>query len=203
MSLISKPKTFCLFAWGATAVLVLTLLGGTLIPWLSKNADLNRRISGAEDQLVRYQRLLDSRPALEAELQRVRNNDSYKAFYFNAPTQSLAGAQLQSLVQDIVNTAQGRLISTQLLNEERASTPARISVRTQIRGSTDALLSILYQIEQARPFLFVERLSIRSSARPIVVNRNRPNRPVRRPRMNRDELTVRLDLFGFTLGGES
>jgi len=203
MSLISKPKTFCLFAWGAAAVLVLTLLGGTLIPWLSKNADLNRRISGAEDQLVRYQRLLDSRPALEAELQRVRNNDSYKAFYFNAPTQSLAGAQLQSLVQDIVNTAQGRLISTQLLNEERASTPARISVRTQIRGSTDALLSILYQIEQARPFLFVERLSIRSSARPIVVNRNRPGRPVRRPPMNRDELTVRLDLFGFTLGGES
>ncbi|EGV31318.1 General secretion pathway protein M [Thiorhodococcus drewsii AZ1] len=203
MSLISKPKTFCLFAWGAAAVLVLTLLGGTLIPWLSKNADLNRRISGTEDQLVRYQRLLDSRPALEAELQRVRNNDSYKAFYFNAPTQSLAGAQLQSLVQDIVNTAQGRLISTQLLNEERASTPARISVRTQIRGSTDALLSILYQIEQARPFLFVERLSIRSSARPIVVNRNRPGRPVRRPPMNRDELTVRLDLFGFTLGGES
>ncbi|MFD2112796.1 type II secretion system protein GspM [Thiorhodococcus fuscus] len=203
MSAISKPKAFCLLAWGAAAVLVLALLGGTLIPWWTKNADLNRRISGTEDQLVRYQRLLDSRPALESELQQVRNNDSYKAFYFNAPTQSLAGAQLQSLVQDIVNTAQGRLISTQLLNEERASTPARISVRTQIQGSTDALLSILYQIEQARPFLFVERMSIRSSARPIVVNQSRPNRPVRRPPMNRDELTVRLDLFGFTLGGES
>ncbi|WP_232424031.1 type II secretion system protein GspM [Imhoffiella purpurea] len=201
---MSKPKTFCLIVWLSGVAVLLGMLGGILLPWADGNADLNERISGTQDQLVRYRRILQSRPALESELQKVRNNDSYKAFYFNAPTKSLAGAQLQSLVQDIVNTAQGRLVSTQLLNQQdQASSPARISVRTQIQGSTDALLTILYQIEQARPFLFIERMSIRSSARPIVVNQNNARLPVRRPPMNRDELTVRLDIFGFTLGSES
>jgi len=79
-----------------------------------------------------------------------------------------------------------------------------VRIRTQIQGSTDTLLNVLYEIEQARPFLFVDQVSVRSSARPDMPAQVLPGRRARRPPVNQGgELTVRLDIFGFALGGES
>jgi general secretion pathway protein M len=141
-------------------------------------------------------------PDLKTELDRVRKNDTFKAFYFAAPTPALAGAELQRKVQDIVTAANGRLISTQILPEQPGESPPRVRVRTQIQGSTETLLDVLYDLEEARPFLFVDQLSVRSSSRPERVERN--PRMSRRPPVNpAGELTVRLDIFGFTLGGDT
>ena len=77
-------------------------------------------------------------------------------------------------------------------------------LRVQIQGSTDTLLEILYELDQARPFLFVEQVSVRSSARPELPEQAVRGRPVRRPQVNEvGELTVRLDGFGFALGGKA
>lgn len=196
MTLKLHPKIVCALVWLLLVMVPLLLLAGILLPWTSQIAELNTRIATGEDQLARYRRLLQTLPGLQAELEQVRSNDAFKAFYFNAPTPALAGAQLQSQVQTIVTAAKGSLVSTQLLPEEKSENPPRVRVRTQIQGSTETLLDVLHQIEQARPFLFVEQLSIRSSARPDL-----PGAPRRMPRSPTGELTVRLDIFGFTLGG--
>jgi general secretion pathway protein M len=76
-----------------------------------------------------------------------------------------------------------------------------VRVRTQIQGSTETLLDILYALEEARPFLFVDQLSLRSSARPPMPMEDPGGRALRRPPSNpAGELTMRLDVFGFTLG---
>jgi general secretion pathway protein M len=196
MTLKLPPKIVCALVWFLLVMVPLLFLAGILLPWTSQIAELNERIATGEDQLARYRRLLQTLPGLQAELEQVRNNDAFKAFYFSAPTPALAGAQLQSQVQAIVTTAKGSLVSTQLLPEEKSENPPRVRVRTQIQGSTETLLDVLHQIEQARPFLFVEQLSIRSSARPDL-----PDGPRRMPRSPTGELTVRLDIFGFALGG--
>lgn len=202
MSPASRSRTFCILAWILTLLVPLLILTAIFAPWASKMAELDARIATSQDQLVRFRRLIQSRPVLEAELEQVRSNDAFKAFYFNAPTQALAGAELQSQVQNIVNVAQGRLISTQLLPQEKGADPPRVRVRTQIQGTSESLLEILYQIEQARPFLFVERLSVRSSARPSLPNRGVGRRPTRRiPVRPAGELTLRIDIFGYALGG--
>lgn len=187
----------------ALIVLPLLLVASVALPWASRISSLDQTIAEREDQLMRYQRLVQSLPSLQAELQQVRTDDAYKRFYFKAPTQALAGAQLQTQVQDIVNAASGRLLSTQILPENKNDDPPRVMVRTQVQGSTETLLEVLYQIEQARPFLFVDRLSVRSSARPTSPNDSR-GRPTRRFIANQGgELTIRIDIFGFVLGGES
>lgn len=194
-----KPphKIVCVLVWMVLVTTPILLLVGIALPWTNQLTSLNESISTSEDQLARYRRLVQTLPALNAELEQVRHNDAFKAFYFNAPTPALAGAQLQSQVQTIVTAAKGSLISTQLLPEEKSETPPRVRVRTQIQGSSETLLDVLHQIDQARPFLFVEQLSIRSSARP-----NMPAMQGRRmPRYPNGELTVRLDIFGFALGG--
>jgi len=197
-------RTFCVLAWTLMVLVPVLLLSALAWPWLDRMGRLDDAIGEGEDQLVRYRRLVATLPDLRAELEQVNKNDAFKAFYFDAATPALAGAELQRKIQDLVTGAEGRLISTQLLPEQKDEHPPRVRIRTQIQGSTDTLLNVLYEIEQARPFLFVDQVSVRSSARPDMPAQVLPGRRARRPPVNQGgELTVRLDIFGFALGGES
>ncbi|SDX15097.1 type II secretion system protein GspM [Thiocapsa roseopersicina] len=200
----SRPKIICVLGWILLLSVPLLVIGGLAAAWSSEMSSLSVRIADSEDQLVRYRRMIRSLPELRAELERVRANESFKAFYFDAPTPALAGAELQRQVQDIVTAASGRLISTQILPGPPEESPPRVRVRTQIQGSTETLLDVLYNFEQARPFLFVDQVSVRSSARPQQPAADPRGRAIRRPPVNpAGELTIRLDIFGFTLGGDT
>jgi general secretion pathway protein M len=166
------------------------------LPWYQRMTDLDAQIEGAADQIGRYQRLLASIPRLRAELERERNNEEVKAYYFDAPTEALAGAQLQSTVQGMVQNAGAKIINSQFLPAEAKDQPPRVGLRAQIQGDTNALLDILYDIEQARPFLFVDQLSVRSTTR----RDRRQNRKDPQPQVQQ-ELTIRIDVFGYALGG--
>jgi general secretion pathway protein M len=198
------PERYCVLFWGAAILLPALLIGAIGLPWLEQLGQYNDSISAGAEQLARYRRVIATMPALRAELEKVNNNQDFRAFYFEAATPALAGAELQRRVQDIVTAARGRLISTQLLPEEKDEQPARVRLRTQIQGSTETLLEILRQLDEARPFLFVEQLSIRSSARPDMPEQQLRGRPTRRPTIDESaELTVRLDIFGYSLGGRT
>ena len=204
MTATKTGRTFCVLAWTLMVLVPVLLLSALAWPWLDRMGRLDDAIGEGEDQLVRYRRLVATLPDLRAELEQVNKNDAFKAFYFDAATPALAGAELQRKIQDLVTGAEGRLISTQLLPEQKDEHPPRVRIRTQIQGSTDTLLNVLYEIEQARPFLFVDQVSVRSSARPDMPAQALPGRRARRlPVEQGGELTVRLDIFGFALGGES
>ncbi len=166
MKVPQSTKTLCVVGWAVLILVPTMILGGIAIPWLQRMQELDSQITENEDQLGRLRRLVATLPRLREELEKVNSNEDFKAFYFDAPTTALAGAELQRKVQDIVTEAKGRLISTQLLPERKDEHPTRVLVRTQIQGSTETLLDVLYQIELARPFLFIDQVSVRSSARP-------------------------------------
>jgi general secretion pathway protein M len=193
----------CMLAWGLVALLPLSLVVGVAWPWADRMGALADDIERTHDQLDRYRHLVATLPGLRAELDRVNNNKELKAFYFDGATLSLAGATLQQRVQDIVKEAGGRLVSTQILPENPGEQPPRVQVRIQMQGSTDALLEVLYQLEASRPFLFVDQVSIRSMVQPQRQVINRRLRRGRRGRTmaQREDLTVRLDIYGFALGG--
>jgi general secretion pathway protein M len=193
----------CILSWAVALAVPLALLAAIGWPWLTQVRDLEQEIQSLDDRIGHYHRLLKTLPGLQAELERVKSNDEFKDFYFDAKTRALAGAELQSAVQQMVASAGGQVTSTQLLPSPDDEQPPKVRVRTQIKGTTDALLDVLYQIEQARPFLFVEQLSVRAHARRRLPRRSsrsrRRPRSVRRPSQE-GLLTVRLDLFGYALG---
>jgi len=193
----------CLFAWMLLLLVPVALGIGIAWPWLERLGTLDGEIERTRDQLERYQRLVATLPTLRSELEQVSNNQSFKAFYFSAATHALAGAGLQQKVQDMVKEAGGRLVSTQILPSVPNEEPPTVRVRVQLQGSTDQLFDVLYKIEEARPFLFVDQLSIRSMVQPERAVTNEQTRRVRRgrPKPATEDLTVRLDIFGFTLGG--
>ncbi|MBK1644991.1 general secretion pathway protein GspM [Thiocapsa imhoffii] len=197
-----SSKFFCVLAWLLLGVAPVLLLGVVVAAWTHELGHLATSIADREDQLARFRRIIATLPQLQGELESVRSNESFKAFYFSAPTAALAGAELQRTVQDIVTAANGRLISTQVLPSQPDENPPRVRLRTQIQASTETLLDVLYDLEQARPFLFVDQLSVRSSARPQSLAQD-PRGIRRSPISTVGELTIRLDIFGFTLGGET
>lgn len=193
----------CAVAWVLVLLVPIILGVGIAWPWLDRLATLDGEIETTGNQLDRYERLVATLPRLRAELEQVNKNQAFKAFYFSAATYALAGAGLQQQVQDMVKEAGARLVSTQILPATPNEEPPTVRVRIQLQGSTDQLLDVLYKIEEARPFLFVDQLSIRSMVQP---ERPAPSEQVRRVRRARpkpatEDLTVRLDIFGFTLGG--
>jgi general secretion pathway protein M len=188
----------CIGAWAASLLIPVLLVLAVALPWWQRLQTLDADYARGLDQLVRYQRLVATLPSLRAELAREQANDEFKAFYFDAETPALAGARLQSEVQDMVRSAGARPISTQILPVDEEEQPQRVRIRTQLQGTTDELLDVLYRIESARPFLFVDQMSIRSTSPRRSTIRRRVSQ--RRVEQNVGQLTVRLDIFGYILG---
>lgn len=196
----SRKRLSCLLAWLAAVLLPLGTLLGIGIPWWERTQDLDRQIDTREEQIFRYRRLITSLPQLKTELEQERSNEEFKAFYYEAETPALAGAQLQRELKELVSGAEARLINAQFLPAGAEEQPPRVHIRTQLQGKTDALLDLLFEIEQARPFLFVDQMSVRSSTRRRSTRSRR--RRARTNARSQGELTIRLDVFGYSLGGK-
>jgi general secretion pathway protein M len=193
----------CILAWIGVLSVPAALVFGIGLPWMEQVHALEQEIQLLDERMPRYHRLLGTLPGLQTELERVSNKEEFKDFYFEAKTPALAGAELQRTVKKMVEAAGGQVTSTQLLPSPGDEQPPKVRIRTQLKGTTDVLLDVLYQIEQARPFLFVEQLSVRAAAprrRATRTRRSRRFRRAPRSRVPEGQLTVRLDVFGYALG---
>ena len=193
-----RQRRVCIAVLSALVLLPLVLVTAIGLTWLERMQTLERGIQGDLDRLQRYQRLVATLPALRQALADEQSNDAFKAYYFDADTPAIAGAQLQSEVQDMVRSAGARPVSAQVLPSNEQDDPPRVRVRIQLQGTTEQLFDVLYRVESARPFLLIDQLSIRSQARSNQ-RRGRTARRTARPD-NQDQLTVRLDIFGYFLG---
>ena len=200
MTAAQRKRVLCLVTLLALVAIPLALAATGAIAWVNRVAALDERFEGDTQKLVRYRRLVATLPALRAALEEEQSNDSFKAYYFDAETPAIAGARLQSQVQDMVRSAGARPVSAQVLPSDAADDPPRVRVRIQLQGTTDQLFDVLYRVESARPFLLIDQMSIRSQARNTrAAARRRPQRQVQNNA--EDQLTVRLDIFGYFLGG--
>jgi len=198
MKRILAARPACALTWSVLLLVPLGVILAIGLPWRAALGDLEAQIATTRDQLNRFQTLIATLPALRAELERVQADESFKAFYFDAETPALAGAQLQREVQEMVRTAGARPISAQILPVDAEEQPLKVRARIQLQGTTDELLDVLYRVESARPFLFMDQMSIRSTAPRARSMRSRARRGGANTR-EVGQLTVRLDVFGYVL----
>jgi general secretion pathway protein M len=198
MKPLKREHAACIIAWSAALLIPAAVILGIGLPWWDRLGELERKISANEQQLTRYQRLIASLPRLRAELEQERTNKEVKAFYYEAQTPALAGAQVQRELQEMVRDTGARLVNSQFIPAGAEEQPPRVRVRAQFQGETDDLLDVLFAIQQARPFLFVDQMSVRSTAR-RQTRRLRGRRRVVRSQAQ-GQLTVRLDIYGYALG---
>ena len=146
-------------------VVIAVLAAAIALPtlWLHKRYD--NAIEEASDRLGRYLRVAALRPAIDEAIQAAAKTDAQR-FFLHGATASLAGAELQRLVAQLVEKHKGRVATTQVLpqkEEGKAGAAVKISVSIQFNASAAPLQLILHALETNEPYLFIDHLTVRSN----------------------------------------
>jgi general secretion pathway protein M len=82
------------------------------------------------------------------------------AAFVDAPTQGLAGAQLQAYLAQVVGSQQAGLVSSGLESTKREDTSDTIRLQVTMEAGLSALQRILHRLESGTPYVFVEALAL-------------------------------------------
>jgi general secretion pathway protein M len=91
---------------------------------------------------------------------RRRSGVAPEAAFVSAPTQGLAGAQLQAYLQRVMDTHHAVLISSGMEPARREDQPDSIRLQATFEASLQSLQTLLYQLESGTPYAFVESLNV-------------------------------------------
>ena len=130
-------------------------------PGLSNRSALYERLQSLHLQEQKFGLATLQTPVLEKELEELAGLETNQGGFLKEKPPALAAADLQQLLSSIVDEAGGILISTQILQEVDGNNlfPA-ITVKVNLRGSTESLQQILYRIGTSRPQLILDNLRV-------------------------------------------
>lgn len=150
---------------------VLLLLGviaalavAVYIPVRSAHRHYDETIAARLDHLARFQRVAAQRADLEAQMAKVRARDASR-FYLKVSTPALAAADIQQVVQTLIEANGLRLESMQISPHKDEGGHRRITVNLRVRGKLSGIQNMLYSLEASQPYLFVDALNVQSTVR--------------------------------------
>jgi hypothetical protein len=150
--------------------------------------DHEARIERSLRLLAGYQALVRTRPGMEEQLKEL--SGSLGEFgLLDAASPPLVAARIQTDIKRIIETHGGALRSVQVLPTSSVSGLDVIGLRVDLVTPLAGLQRIIFELETMTPRLFLENISFRA---PEVLPPERP-----------PELSIRLDVIGYTRGGAS
>jgi general secretion pathway protein M len=146
-------------------VLVALVVGAIAIPAWSMNRHYDELISGMSDQLAIYKRVATHSGEYQAEYQRLVRLQQQDKRYLQGATESLATAELQRTVKQVVAGRKGDIISTQVVPTTEEEGFKRVAIRTRMKSTLEDMVTIFHTLESSKPYLFIDDVTIRS--RPV------------------------------------
>jgi general secretion pathway protein M len=171
-------------------IVVMTVLVAMVFPIIDSLADADRSNEEYRKALAHSRRLEFDLKNLAAQLVELRQVQSSQSGFLQGANESLATAQLQNRIKNLVETGGGELRSTQVLPVRDEGKFRRIIVRGQMAANTAALQRIFYDIESASPYLILDNIDIRA----------RPSPRLQDAFPEDTMLDVRFDLYGYVRG---
>ncbi|MCU7919542.1 MAG: type II secretion system protein M [Candidatus Thiodiazotropha sp. (ex Epidulcina cf. delphinae)] len=156
------PGQSRLAAVSLLALLLLLLLFAAIYPILSLNNHYDKRISGTRQQLQHYRRITSQADRYQAEharLKRIRQSDKR---YLQSETDSLAKAELQRRVKQVVASGKGDILSSQVERSEQEDGFNRVAIRVRMKSTLEEMMALVYRLETETPYLFVDDITVRS-----------------------------------------
>ncbi len=158
-------------------------------PYLDYLEENRERIEDLKFQLQRLQRAAAKAPIWRRQLKTLESAHSGEQHFLKGTTTTLAAAELQNRLGEIIRTAGGETTSTQTLAGKAEGAFTRVVVRVRFTASTRALRRILHTVEAEKPLLIVENLQIR----PVRGRRD----PKTRKTVPVDRLNVDMRVVGY------
>lgn len=179
----------------AAAILILLMVAMLVVSalvtplWL-----LNQRyelaVEDAAARLARYSKIVGMRDGLQKKALDVKALEANHHFLKSA-SPALAAAELQEQAKIILDANGGKINSLNILPHKDDGQYRQVSVSLQLSAPLSAVKAMLYALESARPYLFIDNFSVRA---PFLVG-------ARSEAANEPELVVQFDLTGYALKG--
>ncbi|MDA7086941.1 type II secretion system protein GspM [Pseudomonas sp. SA3-5] len=153
------------------AVLILLALVSLLLwlvigPLLSRFQSDEEVIADLQQRLEVYQRLVAELPAQEARLAELKQDDPLGRLVFAESRPALASAELQQQIGQLIGQVGAQVVSTQILSREDAEAPVpAVGLKVHLRGETEQLVRLLYELANHEPLLLVENIVVLSNPR--------------------------------------
>lgn len=146
------------------AILVLALLllfYGLVTPALSDRNIARERIADLQLQRAKYRSAEQELVQVQQQLERLSSrNLNHQEDFLEEKQHTLAAADLQQLVKEVVESHEGSLVSIQPITNANENPFPRVTIKLQMRGNISALQQTLYQLESSRPRLFIDNFSV-------------------------------------------
>jgi len=147
------------------AAFVALILMVTVMPWWLTYSGQQARLDTVIGQLQRLQDRARGDEQLKPRLERLKQAQLSNGHYLKGATEAVAAAELQRIVKTISGRQQAQILSTQILPAVAEESFLRVALKVRMRGPLRATLETLHAVESQETFLFVERLTIETTAR--------------------------------------
>ncbi len=194
-----SPATSRFVAVSLLILLVLFVLFYLLLPLGRIYGEKSSEVNSLADQLRRFEYLVANEDKINAELKRIDELGSDGDLFLSGNKQSIASANLREFINEAVKRSGGQLVSSQDYEADAVPSATPIGLRLQVSGEVQNLVDLLYELESARPVIFVDELSVTSSSTRIRSSRtNLRNQRARTTNLN--SLDIRMDVVGYLAG---
>jgi general secretion pathway protein M len=160
-------------AVGLLAAVIIVLYAAVVTPLVGLYTGYEEEIADLDHRIAQYRRVAANVPALRKALADLDNRRETTTYYLKNTRPTLATAELQSYVESLITRNGGKLVSTQVVPEDKDQRFPRSAIRVNLRGSVDSLRDLLYALESGRPLVFIESLTVTTSATRVVRRRQR------------------------------
>lgn len=197
-----SPQVSRFAAVGLLALIILGAVFYALVPLTQGYINRTEEVAIQTKRLATLRGLLANEAQVDEELKRLDSLNTSGDIFLKGNKPAIASAKLREFVSDIVKESGGSLVSTQEYQTQSLDTASAVGLRIQFNGETSHLTSLLYKLENARPLIFIDEITVTSSAaQRNSRGRSRARSATRRP--TRMSLTVKLDIFGYMVTGEA
>lgn len=170
-------RTGKLLALALTAFLAFAVVQAVAVPLAGLYAERTANLEQLKATVARLEGGAAAIPALRRNVAALKAQAAWAQFALAGATDTLAAASLQSALSDLVAATGSRVASAEILPVQETEGWHRIGIRMAFEGELEQLATVLVDLDQARPVLFVDGMELASQGS--------------------ERLKVSLDVFGY------
>jgi general secretion pathway protein M len=190
-----QSRLLALLLFVVTLVMVVAAI---TLPALAMNRHYDELIEGMNNQLEVYRRVARHSDQYQTKYQRLQRIRQQDRRYLRSDTESLATAELQRIVKQIIAGNKGEILSTQVMRTSEEQGFKRVAIRMRMKSTLEEMVKILHALETEQPYLFIENVTVRSRQ---VARRRLPSNKAIDKAMS--QLDIDFQLSGYMRGGKS
>lgn len=160
-------------------------------------------IAEKRDRVQRLDRVAAELPNLRRTLATLRDSTRNTRFLLTGSSDTIAAADLQSKIKDVVSQAGAEMTSAESLPPVPRGEFRKVGIRAVVIGDLEMLAAILRSIQAAYPPLFIDEIAIRNNGVSSMAHLSRfgynlklPNNGAKAPERS-PLLSVVFNVYGF------